>query len=231
MWRKNAIAGLLHWAATIVFSIAAVPANSQVSSQLCGSLENAYGPYDYRTDRARLGIVEKFHFTAQVEMLVKGASGTLGGDLDYTLRAFPNHHRALIALITLTERTKLPQPAGLPRQTECYFERALRFKRDDNVARMLYARYLSITKRESEAVQQLDQVVHAAADSALTHYNAGLIYAELKVYDKALAQAHMALRLGHQGDGLRQILQAANQWREPSAPPAETAASEVRATR
>ena len=221
---------LPRWAAACAILLATLPAAGQVSPELCGPLENAYGPYDYQTDRARLGIVEKFHFTSQVETLVRGSSGTLGGDLDYTLRASPNHHRALIALIRLSERTRLPQPAGLPRQVECYFERALRFRRDDNVARMLYARYLAVFKREAEAIQQVDRVVQAAGDRALTHYNAGLIYVELKAYDKALAQAHEARRLGYGATGLQEQLAAVNRWRAPpesaaSAPAPSAAAS------
>lgn len=191
---------------------------AQVGPQVCGSLENAYGPYDYRTQRARLGIVEKHHFTSQVELLVRGATSTsLGGDLDYTLRASPNHHRALLSLIRLAERTKTPQPHSFPRPLECYFERALRFRNDDTVARLLYAKFLLTVGRSNESLERVDQTVKLAADNALTHYNAGLLYVELKSYDKAVAQAHVAQKLGHTGTGLREQLQAANQWREPAA--------------
>ena len=59
----------------------------------CGDLQNAYGPYDYRTaTEFQKHLVEGAHFTPEVESL-KGARGsaTVGGDIDYTLRAFPNH--------------------------------------------------------------------------------------------------------------------------------------------
>ena len=75
-----------------------VCASAQALDASCGSLENAYGPYDYRTDRGnRLYLVESAHFTPVVESLISGLSGPLGAELDYTLRAFPNHHRALIS--------------------------------------------------------------------------------------------------------------------------------------
>src|SRR6185437_7414630 len=48
----------------------------------CGSLENAYGPFDYRDPamrRERLPIVTRFHFTPNVEMLEHGTSGTILG--------------------------------------------------------------------------------------------------------------------------------------------------------
>lgn len=64
----------------------------------CGALQNAFGPFDDRTARGyNLDVVGSYHFTPPVEALIRGASGTIGGDLDYTLRAFPNHHRALNA--------------------------------------------------------------------------------------------------------------------------------------
>src|SRR5882672_10328606 len=64
----------------------------------CGALPNAYGPFDYRIEHDKLAIVEAYHFTSQVELLIRGQSGALGADLDYTLRAAPNHHRALVAM-------------------------------------------------------------------------------------------------------------------------------------
>lgn len=196
---------------------------AQASEQDCGSLDNSYGPFDYRTHRNRLGIVEKFHFTAKVESLAGGVSGSLGGDLDYTLRASPNHHRALIALMRLAERTKLPQQVGLPRPVECYFDRAFRFQRDDPIPRMIYARYLAAGKREDDAKKQLAMVAEQAADNPFTHYNTGLIYAELKDYPRALEQAHKAMALGHTATELRDQLRKAGHWQEPAPVPAAPA--------
>src|SRR5690242_17113706 len=68
----------------------------------CGELENAFGPFDYRTvsaDRKRL--VEGSHFTPYIEGLQRGHTGAIGSEIDYTLRAFPNHPRALVAMMKL----------------------------------------------------------------------------------------------------------------------------------
>src|SRR4029453_16567757 len=47
----------------------------------CGSLENGYGPFDYRTATpAQKHIVESYHFTQSVEALQQGKTTTLGGD-------------------------------------------------------------------------------------------------------------------------------------------------------
>ena len=54
-----------------------------------------------------------------------------GGDLDYTLRAFPNHHVALMAMAKLGEKQKTARPAGAKYGVECYFQRAVSFRGDD----------------------------------------------------------------------------------------------------
>ena len=66
-----------------------------------------YGPYDYTNPthfRDKLPIVNDYHFNARVENLVGGnkeESSHPGGDLNYVLMAFPNHHRALAAMMRL----------------------------------------------------------------------------------------------------------------------------------
>ena len=96
----------------------------------CGELANAYGPYDYRSSRDKLAIVEAAHFTPDVEALRSGSTGQLGGDIDYTLRASPNHPRALIAMANLGRRMNSEQPPGAKYTLACYFDRAVRFADD-----------------------------------------------------------------------------------------------------
>lgn len=218
--------------ALIAFFVA-LPAYAQNESNFCGSLDNGFGPFDYRADHHiqipgdqmphsdKRSLVEGAHFTPRVESLIGaqsgGAVGPPGGDLDYTLRAFPNHHRALIAVMRYGEKTNSLQPAGLPRTVECYFERAIRFKSNDTIARILYATYLTKNKREPEAVAHLELATKIAADNGFTHYNIGLTYFDMKMYDKALAQAHTALTLGFERTELRDKLDKAGQWKEPIA--------------
>ena len=70
--------------ALLLLPIAAI---GETGYQACGSLDNGYGPFDYRsTDRAKIEVVEKFHFTPKVETLKGGSTAsTPGGDLAYTL--------------------------------------------------------------------------------------------------------------------------------------------------
>lgn len=198
---------------------------AQDLASICGNLSNPYGPYDYRTQRNKLAIVESFHFSPNVEYLRRGDTGALGGDLDYTLRASPNHHRALMALVRLAQKTGQTQPASLPRPIDCYFERALRFRNDDVVARMIFVQHLINTRREPEARQQLAASIRFAGNNGFSHYNIGLLYAELKDWDAALGQVHKALALDFTRiDPLRNRLRDAGHWREPA--PADGSAAQ-----
>ncbi|MDT8997927.1 tetratricopeptide repeat protein [Paucibacter sp. APW11] len=209
-------------------------AQAQVSPELCGPVyvQGDFGPYDYRYDKDKLGVVERAHFTSEVELLVRGHSTALvGTDLNYTLAKFPNHHRALLSMLNLGKKLKSDQVPGAAHPVECYFERALRFKRNDTVARMLYVQYLIGRSRLAEAQEQVDEAARHAAGNALTHYNIGLSYFELKAYDKALTHAHEALKIGYTNQGLVERLKSVGQWREPeadkptAAEPAASAAS------
>lgn len=189
----------------------------------CGSLANTFGPYDYRTQRGEnLQLVESAHFTTQVEMLIRGRSGGVSpaGDIDYTLRAYPNHHRALLSVIRYGEKVKSLHPRDLRYSVECYLDRATRFKPDDPIVRMIFATFLNTNKRVPEAMNHLEQATVLAKDNPFTHYNIGLIYLEMKAYDKALAQAHTAYGMGFTHPDLKNGLVAAGKWTEPPAPPA-----------
>jgi tetratricopeptide (TPR) repeat protein len=189
---------------------------SHAATSTCGPLDNPYGPFDYVTQKNRLGVVEQYHFTPSVEALTGGSSSyQVGEDIDYTLRAFPNHHRALMALVRLGERKHSAQPVGLTYSVECYFERALRFRPLDGTVRMIYARYLFQDQRLSQANQQLEAAASTAGDNAFAHYNIGLLYLEQENYALALAHAHKAYSLGFLQPALREQLQLRGKWKEP----------------
>lgn len=205
-------------AVALTFAIFMVsPASAQVSAESCGPIARDNGPFDYRkAPKSRIEVVEKFHFTPNVEQLLSGNSSVdVGAELNFTLRVFPNHHRALLAMMRLGEKLKTDQPRGAPHIVECYFEKALRFQQDDAVARLLYAMFLARNQRPTEVDQQLTIVTNAAGDNALTHYNAGLVYFDAKLYDKALVQAHKAIAYGYTQTALRDQLRSINQWTEP----------------
>lgn len=181
----------------------------------CGPLANAYGPFDYRTDQDKIAVVEQYHFTPPVENLKRGATGVIGADLDYTLRASPNHHRALIAMTRWAERLKTEHPPGANYTVKCYLERALRFRPEDSMARLIYANYLTKHGQKEDGVKQLEAARENAGDNANIQYNLGLAYFDLHDYDKSLAHAQRAYQLGFSLPGLRSKLQKAGKWRDP----------------
>lgn len=188
----------------------------------CGDLANAYGPYDYRTDRGeKLRLVESAHFSPIIEALIRGKipGSQPGPEIDYVLRAYPNHHRALVATMRLGDRFKTPMPPGMRYSTECWLLRATRFRPDDTVSRTLLAKYLAGTKRVPEAVAQLKVAETHAGDNPFTHYNIGLLYVETGEFDRALVQAHKAMALGFPRTELKDQLIAARKWQEPAASP------------
>jgi tetratricopeptide (TPR) repeat protein len=195
----------------------------------CGDLKNAYGPYDYRTDKNKLGVVEQYHFTPKVEALKSGEHSYLGDDLDYVLRAFPNHPRALMAMARLAERDHSRQPQGAGYTVECYFKRAIRFRPEDATARMVYGSFLARQKKYPEAIEQLKAAEQSSDENANLHYNLGLVYFEVGKFDSALQHAHRAYQLGFELPGLRNKLKRAGKWKEveslkpnlPSASPIE----------
>ena len=198
----------------------------------CGSLQLQWGPFDYRPDKyipestyrshkVLLATVEEAHFTPEVEVLVRGKTGTTaGGDISYTLVVFPNHHRALIAMAALGQKEKASTVLGARYSVECFFRRAVAWRPDDNIARMIYAKYLAKAMRAGEAEQQLSVVASQAGDNAFTNNNIGLIYFDMKNYEKSLVHAHKAYELGLGMPALRDKLKSVGKWSEPAIAPA-----------
>jgi tetratricopeptide (TPR) repeat protein len=207
--------------ASAAFAVFAVsPAHSQLVPGGCGALENGYGPYDARTDHAKLPIVMAYHFTPAIENLIEGVTANpVGADIDYTLRAVPNYHRALIAMVRLGEREKKDKPRFVRHTVECWLQRAIAFRADDAIVRMIYSTYLNSKKRVDAANAQLEAATAYAKDNGFTHYNIGLHYIDLKNYDKALVQAHKAMSLGFTQTELKNQLVSLGKWSEPAEQP------------
>ena len=194
----------------------------------CGGPEitNHYGPYDYTNPshvRDRLYIVESAHFTTSVESLVRGETGAHpGGDLDYTLRAFPNHHRALHAMgryQLMNPGMRVPPDANWT--ADCYFRRAIGFNPQDGVARMLFAMYLAKSERTDEALDQYRVALELAPNSAELHNNVALLYIDLGDFDSARHHAARAEELGFPLAGARGKLERLGEWRAPATAQAE----------
>ncbi len=199
---------------------------AEAPNQRCGYIyTNHYGPVDYVANRGGAKVVEDFHYTAPVRAALGGATGPFGGDINYLLKAVPNHHHGLVSLMRWVERVKRDQTQGMEWPVECYFDRAIRFRPDDTVVRALYAQFLAKRQRRADAVQQLDYGVGFAGDNGFSHYNLGLVYLEIGEPAKALQQAHKAAALGFPRQELAEALRRAGAWRDPAPAAAAAAAS------
>ncbi len=197
--------------------VAALPAHADDVS--CGRLEQSFGPYDYRrigepSIKEALRLIEDAHFTPKVERLIAGQSGqtTIGADIDWTLHAFPNHHRALWSMARLTLREKRDLVRGAKWTIECYFERATRFQPDDPVPYSLFGLYLAKAGKRDAAATEFEKAAERAAGDANVHYNLGLGYLDLNHFDKAREHARLAYDAGFPLPGLRERLRAAGAW-------------------
>lgn len=215
---------LLRSLAPMIGAIALLAAHPAAHAQLginplaCGMNlrpPGQYGPFDYRTVSPEIRhTVEDFHFTPGVESATQGATGVLGADLDYTLRAFPNNPRALMTVARLSKKLKTERPPGLRWPAECYYERAIRFAPDDPMPHVMYAHYLNERKRSAEVRAQLDEATRLRGDPSYfdLDYNIGLLYLDIGVYDKSLEAAKRAYALGAPLPALERKLKAAGKW-------------------
>lgn len=231
-----------HSCIALVLLTAGANIQAQETVGICGGLTNSFGPYDYRehigsndfkvNSNNPLRLVQIAHFRPEMEMLIRGGQGEkseVGPEFDYTLRAFPNHHRALLAMVKLADKQRTEQPKGARYTVDCWFARAIQWKPDDVMVRMIYANYLGSRNRSADAIEQLKVATTLAKENPLTHNNIGLIYFDLKEYDKALEQAHIAEGMGLARPDLRNRLTAIGRWKDPlpmeSTEPASDAAS------
>ena len=184
----------------------------------CGDFNygpSAIGPLDYRfTDAGTINLVERRHFTPKVERLLGGEAGTIAGDIAYTLNAFPNHVRALRSAAELTRRNGGRMPAHMNFSVTCWFDRAIAFRPDDVQVRLLWGFELARSKQTAAALEQARVAESLSKDSPVVHYNLGLLYFELKEYEKSMANAKIAYDLGYNLPGLRDKLTKAGQWRQ-----------------
>ncbi len=174
-----------------------------------------FGPFDYNDPDNKghnLQIVEQYHFSPSVQLLAHGESGSVGGDLDYVLRAFPNHPGALNSMANLAIKEKKDRPNGAHFTVGCYFERAFGFAPSDAVIHMIYANYLYQIHKDNAALEQDAEAEKLDPQNANILYNEGLLYFNLKDYDKSLAYAQKAYAAGFPLPGLRNKLEKIGKW-------------------
>ena len=173
-----------------------------------------FGPFDYRLDKGRLPIVERYHFTPKVEQLQGGQNNVSAiPDIRYTLTKFPNHHRALYSAIRFSLGNYRPV---LQRQNpaECFLQRAIAYAPQDPVPQMLFGLYLHRLGHPDKALEHYRTAEKLNPNDAMLAYNMGLAFYDLKRLEDAETYAHRAYDAGVSLPGLRRKLQAAGFFQE-----------------
>ncbi|MBK6737186.1 MAG: tetratricopeptide repeat protein [Haliea sp.] len=188
----------------------------------------SFGPHDYLRRAqlpAELEVVERAHFTPEVERLEHGNTSEAINDIAYTIGAWPNHHRALYS--AMRYRMVLwewPEDAQIP-PAECQLQRAIAFSPNDPVPYMMFGMLLHKAQKYDAALVSYQQANRLRPDDVLTLYNMGLTLVELKKYDEALQAAKTAYAAGIPLPGLKNKLIAAGQWPGSEKPAKATAAT------
>jgi tetratricopeptide (TPR) repeat protein len=212
-------------------AIAVIPDAKYVGKQLdgtpCKGNYVTFGPFDYmqrHKNPDQLQVVEVSHFSRGVETLTKGVTTTPMGDLDYTLGAWPNHHRGLETAIRfrlLHPEPKWPFSEKYP-PAECFLQRAIAFRPKDGTSHLLYGILLSKQKRYELALREFTIAAKFLPGDVIPEYNMGLTLVVLKKYTRAKKIAVKVYANGFPLPGLKNQLIAVGHWEaEPEADTAE----------
>lgn len=191
----------------------------QLNGMPCIGGGQGFGPFDYLQANAikdKLTIVESAHFTADVENLIKGnASGeNPEGDIDYTLRAWPNHHRALVSIIKfqININQKISQYTKLKTPPECYLQRAIHFSPQDAMSYSLYGYYLRKIGKLDEAQKQYQKASDLLPDNPKIAYSYSLLLIDMNQLDEAVKYAQIAYQHAGTPEALKKLLIKKGAW-------------------
>ena len=221
--KKNILVTLLFVIITNPAPAISIPApfigNNQDGLRCIGN-SKGYGPFDYSKRHTirpyDLSIVEGAHFDSKVQNLTGGTkvAAQLVSDLTYTIRAWPNHHKALLSIIRLQIGIdkKLRKEKLSPR-AECFLQRATHFSPKDPVPYSLYAYYLTKKGDLKKAKELYKKSLEIAPGNPKIEYNFSLLLIKLKQYDEALEYAKLAYLHGNPPKELKNKLRELNVWK------------------
>ena len=191
-----------------------------LQDRVCRGRAQGVGPLDYNAPRDRnsklFDMVVGAHFNSKVENLVSGAKRGNGllTDLDYTIRAVPNHSKALYSLIRYQLDDKnLHQFKydNLP-HVECYLQRAIYFVPKDYTPRMLYGIYLQKRGNLEQALSHYRDAEKINPYQRTLQYNMGLLLFKMDRMEESLVYAKRAYALKAPFPGLKRMLTKAGVW-------------------
>jgi Tfp pilus assembly protein PilF len=171
--------------------------------------------YYTTTDTTLLRTVERYHVVPAEEKIRTKFYSAARADVDFVLRYFPNHPKALLLMAQLCTDRATPHC-----ELDTVFEKAIAI--NPNVAGTYVTQgvYLHRVKRYREAIASYQRGLAIDPNSINAHYNLALAYLETKQYDLANEEAQRAYALGAPFPGLRDRLKQSGQWKPVAATPA-----------
>ena len=129
--------------------------------------------------------------------------GNMLGDIHYTLKAFPNHHRALNTVINYRMKNGPYSNNKGIKQPECYFLRAINFAPKDDMSMMLYGLYLHKVNKLIDAEEMYKKALKINPNNLQAMYNYGLLALELGNLEQAKGFAKKVYAKGFVLKGLQ----------------------------
>lgn len=174
------------------------------------ALANYGEPFNYYEPAPSkiLSNVEKYHLEQGRDKVRQGKYEYAWSEFSFMLHYFPNHPVALQHIGELSMQMEDPARA------ERYFERALRLYPSEDETYALYGVFLHKTKRYEEAVEAYTKAIALNDKPVEYHYNLGLTYFEMELYNQALTEAQIAYNQGYPLLGLKNMLKDAKVWSE-----------------
>ncbi len=185
----------------------------------CQGSNQGFGPYDYSNKKHRkkhLPIVENYHFTPEIQQLIRGKTGSVLGDINYTIMAFPNHYKALTALMyydsIFQSEIIAKKKRAISPPLECYFQRAMNFVSKDATLKMLYAGYLKKKNKIELATQFYEKAIELAPKQLRFRYIYAMFLMDQKQYNPAVEQAKIIYEKHYPDQKLKKALIKLGKW-------------------
>lgn len=193
----------------IVFYLVLIALAIPVSAQdWCGEPPGRALDYlDSQHNRVRdLRMVERVHFTEDVQSLRRGATGSIAGDLEYVLNWFPNHHGALDTFSRLAVREGTDKPRRATWPIDCRFQWAAKVNPRDPRIPLIQGIHHYRLSEYGVARTHLERAVQMAPNDAEIQYSLGLVLFRLGDHQTARDHARRAYSLGYPLPGLKNML-------------------------
>jgi tetratricopeptide (TPR) repeat protein len=209
------------------------------------NVDGQFGPYDYyrppSQPPAAIALVERAHLGYVVaEQLFKKDYCGYYLNLDYTLRALPNHPKALTMMAKYLESHATCPPSRKDEVTTAaavialesgtwqerdmtyYFETAINFMTEDTrviprhaETHVLYGDWLRKSGNYEKAQKQYETAISLKPGFTDAYYGMGMMYLDQKNTAKAAEYAKQAYSTGKPPPELRDRLVASGVWQAP----------------